>query len=285
MNDFHYSGNKYSLYEMTNVDGDYEGYFIADKTDTVISAYKGQERPNLNEPESLSPIFTSLTGDSSECSDYSVLAVSNDDPMSYETPQLNVDLYTSHYDSFSSAQYLTNCPTYYNYSYGPVDNGCAPTAGTMLVSFYDRYSNLTNLIDGLLPLEHSDNKKAVDKVIVEMAKYMKTSTEDGTSRANELLGLTSYFADKGYSNYKARCSTTFNDYATLINSKKNPAMLSITCIDSNGKEKGHAVLGIGVANVRYSGNFMITHYDWYKENEGDYYVSSKYFRAVIYMGA
>ncbi len=287
VNDFYFSGNQYFVYQLTDGDGNYSGYFVADSEQKVLSAYKGSEYPDVDDLESLSPIFATGTDAIGIDDSYvSINAVSDTSSSTiHETPGLNVDLYTSHYDSFSSAQYLTNCPTYYNYSYGPVDNGCAPTSATMLVSFYDRYSNMTNLIDGLLPLEHSDNKKAVDKVIVEMAKYMKTNTKSGTTRANQVSGLTNYLADKGYSNYRAYYLTTFNEYAEVINSKHNPAMLSIKCIEDDGTDAGgHSVLGIGVANVRYSGNFMITHYDWYYRRRGDYYVASQYFEASIYIG-
>ncbi len=287
VNNFYFSGNQYSVYQLTDGDGNYSGHFVTDSEQKVLSAYKGTEYPDVDDLESLSPIFAKGTEAIGIDDSYvNINAVSDTSSSTiHDTPELNVDLYTSHYDSFSSYQYLTDCPSYYNYSYGPVEQGCAPTSATMLISFYDRYSNMTNLIDGLLPLEHSDNKKAVDKVIVEMAKYMKTSTKSGTTRANQVSGLTNYLADKGYSNYCAYYLTTFNEYAQVINSKHNPAMLSIKCIEDDGSDAGgHSVLGIGTANVRYSGNFMITHYDWYNERTGDYYVASQYFEASIYIG-
>lgn len=286
VNDFYFSGSQYSVYQITDGDGNYSGYFVTDSEQKVLSAYKGTKYPDVNNLESLSPIFAKGT-DAIDFDDSYVSAKTASDTDTIEiadTPELNVDLYTSHYDSFSSYQYLTDCPSYYNYSYGPVEQGCAPTSATMLISFYDRYSNMTNLIDGLLPLEHSDNKKAVDKVIVEMAKYMKTDSVSGTSYLNEVKGLTQYLSDKGYGKYGASLLINFTEYATFINTKHNPAMLSIECIKSNGKSVGHSVLGIGVANVRYSGNFMITHYGWKDENEGDYYVSSLFFVCSIYVG-
>ncbi len=272
---FTFNGKSYSLAYVSEDDA-YKGYLILDSDNTLCTYYVGEAKPDLANLASLSPIFSS---DDIDTTDKILHSTSTADEF-HATPTLNEDLYTSHYDSYSSSQYLTSCPFYYNYSYGPVKNGCAPTTGAMLISFYDRYSSMTNLVNGLLPLEHSDNKEAVDSLIIEVADYMKTDTTNGATLSNEMSGLNQYFSDAGYSNYRAYYLDTFAEYVSFINTKKSPCFLRV----KTENNVGHAVLGIGVANLRYSGNFMITHYDWKTSNTGDYYVNESKFVGFIYMG-
>lgn len=270
----------YNVYYLIE-DNQYLGYLIVDNNDNIERVYTGDYKPTMNdEIEGLSPIF-SKDVDKVDIKDSKLSATSNYP----KTPTLNTNLYSSHYDSFSSYQLLSNCPTYYNYSYGPIKNGCAPTTGAMLVSFYDRYVNeLNNLIYGLLPLKHEDNKLGVDSLIKTKASYMKTDPEKGTYWENEISGLTNYFAYRGYSKYKAYHTTDFNDYAYVINGAKNVAFLRITAVNGYGITLGGHAVVFGIANVRYSGNYMITHYNWKGEREGDYYVPQKYFVGCIYIG-
>ncbi|MDD6240417.1 MAG: hypothetical protein PUA93_02395 [Eubacteriales bacterium] len=195
---FTYGNKSFSLSYVLEND-EYKGYLLFDGDNNLCTYYVGSSLPDFSKFESISPIFA--TGFKME--NASGISLSGTTSSEFHaTPTLNQDLYTSHYDSFSSSQYLVSSPTYYNYSYGPVKSGCAPTAGAMLVSFYDRYSSMSNLVNGLLPLEHSDNKSAVDSLITTMASYMGTSSAKGTSVSNAMSGLNRYFSDAGYNNYE-----------------------------------------------------------------------------------
>ncbi len=275
--------NDFKLFDVLS-GNDYKGYFVTDNNDNISTFYVGEDKLENYSLEDISPIFSSdFNLDDSFDTSYNINNISTNSVR--EMPVLNTNLYSSYSNSYCSTQEIINCPEYYNYPYGPVDNGCAPTTGAMLVSFYDRYTNMSNLVNGLLPLEHSDNKTDVDKLIVEMANYMKTDTNSGTSPSNEVSGLTNYFKTKGYGQYKAYYTSNYEDYSYIINTRKNPAFLRITAVDDNGGVLGgHAVLGTGTANIRDAGRFMITHYNWKDKRTGQYYVSSKYFVACIYMG-
>ena len=113
--------------------------------------------------------------------------------------------YKTHYDSFTSYQQMLDTPSYLNYSYGPVNNGCGPTTGAMLVAFYDSVS-IGTLYNGLLPQLHNGDKEKVDDLIIEMADYMQTCNNisgnlsdpnncTGTYYFNATTGLTNYFDD------------------------------------------------------------------------------------------
>lgn len=278
---FQYENSAFSLYNIYDQE-EYAGYVIIDDQENIVTFYQGPSLPDMEHPESLSPVFNHESVPEIEAT-MSFTASTN--TTIRNTPSLNQNLFSSHYDSFSSSNYLIDCPSYYTASYGPVENGCGPTTGAMLVSFFDRYTDMTNLVSGLLPLEHSDNKAAVDELIITLADYMNTDSVNGTYYWDAMDGLTAYFDDRGYSQFGAFYLDNYADYSTLIISHHNPAYLRIRCINDNGEDIGrHAVLGIGVATLRYFGNFMITHYDWYGERTGNYYVSEDYFVGAIYMG-
>lgn len=279
---FNNSNGVYNVYSFSK-NSENTGYLITNSKNEILSFYVGNSSLENKELSDLSPLF-SENNIIDDFGNDEVSVISTFDP---DMPTLNVDLYDSYSGTGCSIQEIQDCPFYYNYSYGPVQNGCAPTVGAMLVSFYDRYSSMSNLVTGLLPLNHEDDKDAVDALITELASssYMNTNTLSGTTLSGEINGLTNYFMDKGYSSYKAKYTSDYDNYSYIINTKKQPAFLSIELVDNNDNVTGyHAVLGVGTSNIQYSGSYMITHYDWYNENTGNYYVKTDYFRRCIYIG-
>ncbi len=269
------NNKNYETYVVHN-ELDNNGYFIL-KNGKLISFYVGNfDIENLNNIESLSPIFNSKNNYETNINyEQLVSAVS----VSCSPPTLITDNYQ--YTSISNyrAQIINNCPYYYNYPYGPVNMGCVPTSAAMLISFYDRYTNLTNLINGVLPLNHEDNKTLIDNFINLLAILMDTSTLTGTTLVDEKTGLNTYFNSMGYGQYKACQNYSFSEYENFIRNYHQPTLLGITTEYGNG----HAVLGVGSAQIQNTGNFMITHYDDYESCSGDYYVAEDYFLDSVYM--
>lgn len=266
----------YDIYDSSKFLGD----ILFDDNKNIQSIYVGEEKLNKNVDLSLiSPIFSNEE-----------VFYQSEEGMNYyshvgEVIDINEDLYETDSNSGASTQTIINCPSYYNYSYGPINNGCSPTAGTMLLSFFDRYSNLNNLINGLLPLEHSNNKTAVDNVIIELANDMHTNMYgfNGTLWNNIAGGLYSYIHRKGYTYLDTYRSMDYTDYSYLINTAHNPSILNISTVNDDGSIGYHSTLGIGTGTFRYSGQFMATHYDWISR-PGTYYVSKNYFDSCVYIG-
>ena len=275
---FKCSNDSYNLYSLSE-ENQYKGYFIIHNLNKIVTVYKGDYKPKINDDISLlSPIFAN----GQKCIDNEIS--SNDEfnlasTISYNPPTVNEDLYVSSYDSFVSEQKIKDCPTYYN----PTDFWCVPTASAMLISFYDRYTNLNNLIDGLLPLNYEDNKPYIFNLISTLAgKYMNTNSY-GTDFKNQNSGLNKYFEDKGYGNYKARTSTDFDAYSQMINKYTQPSIVWIPIMKDN-KLLSHAVLGVGSATIRESGRYFICHYGEENHNLGDYYLPKEKFSNFTYLG-
>ena len=212
------------------------------------------------------PSSTGLSSEASAATLYTQLLISV--PSSYE--------YTMSSSYYSEVKVL-NTPEYFNYDYGPIVDGCAPTSGAMLVSFYDN-SVLPNLSSVTLPMQHSTNKTVVDDLIISLASYMGTNQNgtSGTTNINAQNGIQSYFRSKGYYNCYASISTSYPEYSTVILSR-NPVMLII-----NNNPGYHMVLGIGFSNVRYVGTMLITRYNW-TSRTGEYQVNASLFNQFIYM--
>lgn len=275
------NNNEYFNLFKVKENNELKGYFILNEIGELETFYSGNcDNINFSDLTTLSPIFSSGVELEEESNDNINLI---DSSTYFVPPVLNVDLYKTSFSSYHSEQLITGCPFYYNYSYGPVDNGCSPTTAAMLISFYDRYSELDNLLDKELPLNHEDDKENVDKLIIELANLMGTNKfRDGTSTTQIMSGYAQYLSNKGYYGFQPRLVSLYDDYSYIINTYKNPAHLNIHTANSN---EGHSVLGVGTANVKGSGRFMVTHYDWYNKNTGDYYVSEKYFNECIYIGS
>lgn len=272
---FFLNNKNYETYLVHNEDNN-NGYFIL-KNGKLISFYVGDfEVEKLTNIEYLSPVFNTKNNSVVNISHVQSISTTT---ISCSPPTIITDNYQ--YTSISNyrAQIINNCPYYYNYPYGPVRMGCVPTSAAMLISFYDRYTNLTNLIDGVLPLNHEDSKTLIDSLINHLAILMNTNTTSGTSLANEKSGLNTFFSSMGYGQYKAYQNYNFNEYENFIRNYHQPTLLGIITEYGNG----HAVLGVGSAQIQNTGNFMITHYDDYESHTGDYYVAEDYFLDSVYM--
>lgn len=261
-----------------------KGYFIVSKDDNLESYYIGNYDESIFVDTNLiSPIFSD--NNNNENLDRNINpAILKEDITYHIPPGYFNNLYKVTSSNYHHEELIDNCPYYYNHDYGPIFNGCAPTTGAMLISFYDRYSSLVDLIDGTLELNHEDDKNRVDNLIVELAKYMNTDKK-GTSGKDTKSGYLHYFMDKGYPEYMPFELNSFEIYSYFISKYKNPTHLRIKHLNNKGEFEGHAVLGVGFANLREVGNFMITHYDMHNKNTGNHYVSDKYFVQSFYIGA
>ncbi len=275
-NTFVLNDKEYLVYKVDK-NKDNSGYFIMNNN-KLVSFYVGNfKSEKLNKIELLSPIFNT---DDTYTIENNRRNLASESTASYIPPTLITDNYQ--YTSMSNyrAQIINNCPFYYNYPYGPIYKGCVPTSGAMLICFYDRYTNLTNLINGTLPLNHEDNKELIDNFINLLAILMETKST-GTDIDGEKNSLNTYFKAMGYSQYQAYQNYSFNEYENFITNYHQPTLLGIKTINNTG----HAVLGVGSAEIQNSGSFMITHYDDRYSCTGDYYVAKEYFLDSVYMAA
>lgn len=136
-----YEKNDFQLYYVYDENSTFTGYFTSYKNE-ITSFFNGNSEPELssliikyNSNEMNNTIKDSLD---TSIDYFETTSLSSDSNLSMIDVPSN--LYTAHYDSFSSLQYLLNCPFYYNASYGPIENGCTPIAIVTLISFYDRYT-------------------------------------------------------------------------------------------------------------------------------------------------
>lgn len=167
----------YQLYSVSTK-GKNEGYAVL-KDDKVVLAHEGNDFPSVSEMETC-PLISATNHN---YTDLISLQASSSKFASYSYICNPTSLVVSSTSSQAVSSYLKDVPEYFNEG-----NNCAPTTGAMLISFYDRYSKYTALYDGLLPLNHDDDKAAVDAFIDVMKTYMKT-TESGTNRNDERTGL------------------------------------------------------------------------------------------------
>ena len=259
-----------------------KGHFVLNEKGELESFYVGDSsKLDYSDKSALSPIF------SNDCDDIGEEETSTiNNNLTLVPPVLNTDLYRTSSSSFHSEQLIINCPYYYNEPNGPVKNGCSPTAAAMMISFYNKYSDLDNLLDQQLPLNHEENRNGVDNLIKELAKLMRTDPEKGTPHNQITAGYNKYLYSRGYASYEARASYSFDDYSYLINTFNCPAHLSIyTASGYENKDQMHSVLGVDTANIRDSGRFMITHYGVENDYKGNYYVAEKYFIRFCYIGS
>lgn len=274
---FNFKNSSYKIYEVTK-NNTFKGFFIANENNKLETIYIGNDRPNdYSDLSSLSPLFSdSGTTCENSCE---VMETSSSNYSFHSNPELNCNLFQSYYNSNYSENIVTGCPTYFN----PNDYFCAPTAGAMLMFFYDRYSDLTNLVNGLLPLEQDENNDAVNQLINELASTMNT-TENGTIWQWQQYGLNLFLANKGYQ-YQTFKLTNYLSYTTFNSSCKQPTLLNIAFNNDDDTEViQHAVLGIGVASIRNQGDFIVSHYGERNYKLGNYYIPSDYFVNAFYVG-
>lgn len=192
--------------------------------------------------------------------------------------------------SFTSYQQLLDTPSYLNYngtSIGsPATNACGPTAAAMLIAFYDTVS-LGTLYNGLLPQHHYEDPEKVNNLILELVDSFGTCSDMngdltdtnnciGTSYLKAKSGLTNYFNNNNNGQYDAYYSTDYRDYQIAIANRS----VSYLRLDDDDKYGNHAVLGIGTANVRYTGNMMIIRDNWVSD---EVWVNADIFNGFIYM--
>lgn len=257
------------------------GYVVLNGSQIAL-IYKGDVVPNKEEISKI-PLIGSTSSNSGiqrvlQSAEKTAIASSNRfaNYQYIKTPSSLVD--TEVY-SQSFSPILQNVPEYYS---EVITDGCAPTAGAMLLSFYDRYSSYTSLYSGFLPLKHDDDQQAVDDFIKTVAAYMKTNLSGrGTTRANERSGLQAYLNNHSCTGHSVNVGNSFSDYVSYYTYSNNPAFISIS---------RHAILGIGYASIRqyYSdgsqgiSQFMVTHYDW-RSRAGDYYVPANQLEQFLYI--
>lgn len=151
----------------------------------------------------------------------------------------SVDLSTHLY--MYSAYYLSetrilNVPNYMNTMFN--HNGCVPTTAAMYFSFLDRECpGENNLIDGTLPLHHTENISAVNSFISLLGNDYFYTTTRGTYNNKIAPGFSNYLKSKGLDSYNAYNFTDFSDYVSIIRDTANPIPITLNI--------NHEVLGIG----------------------------------------
>ncbi len=272
---FEFNNLNYKLYSLSKGD-EYKGYFIINNFNKVETMYVGSLEPQNNDISSLSPIFAN--GEKTIEESNNEISLIDSTTSFHEPPKLITDLYESYYGSFSNEQKITGCPTYFN----PTGYMCTATTFAMLVSFYDRYSYLSNLYWGLLPLNHDDDTSTVDNFIKKLANdYFKT-TPTGTLYKNIKDGINNYFVDRGHGGYECYQMYGYDNYSQFINKYKQPVAVSISL--AGDTDYGHSILGIGCASNINGDKFIVCHYGERNLKLGDYYVSNEYFKWFYYIG-
>jgi len=186
----------------------------------------------------------------------------------------NVD---SYYMSTVSKVWIEDVPSYLNGLSG-IWGSCAPTAGAMLVAYYDNelWNNLSTL-EGIwwwqfFPIVHEDDEDLVNELILQLAGYFRTCIDmDGDlsdpgncvgSTAEEIAyGLTEYLGDHNHSSYislRAEMNVDYNDYSALI-LLGNPAIVNLSSASTYGS---HSVLGMGFYSAYMSPSGIVIYDDW-----------------------
>jgi hypothetical protein len=187
-----------------------------------------------------------------------------------------------------SKVWIENVPSYLN-GLDDIWGSCAPTAGAMLVAYYDNelWNNLSTL-EGIwwwqdFPLLHEDDEKLVNDLIFDLAGYFRTcidmesdlADEDncvGSSPVEIAYELSEYLDDHNHSAYDgvlAPMDNDYDDYSALI-LHGNPAVVNLFYDPTYGN---HSVLGIGFYNAYMSPSGLIIYDDW---DHGEVWISLTY---------
>lgn len=190
------------------------------------------------------------------------------------------------FDTYSVSLTTTDilCPCYGS-SYGT--NGCTPTAGSIMVAYYDYYYpnllpdyNPTYTYDGNLYWEPQNS--TITNMQIDLFNRMGTNTiQPGTSVAQFKTGMTSYFNSQGYSiSYNnVSSSITPTNVVNYFNQEK-PIILFLTSyeyfpddsifmtensMDMLGYRKtvGHAVVAFGYVEYLFYTDNALTRTDKY----------------------
>lgn len=179
-------------------------------------------------------------------------------------------------------------------------NSCGPTAGAIIIGFYDRYYE--ELIPNYTSYVSSGTYKPNDTIYVpqlmrELYSLMRTNVDDvGVSESDCLDGLKSYVLSKGrsitYSNIKS--SNKVNE-TSITNSINNniPVLLFCSKIDmytissgtyddvivKSSMEGAHIVVGYGLYTIKYYNGNTLSRTDVYiRVATGLSSTSSTYFK-------
>ncbi len=127
-------------------------------------------------------------------------------------------------------------PLYYQNSQYP--NSCGPTAGAIVVGFYDKYYE--NLIPNFNPCLSTGAYKRNDKIYVpqllgNLYTLMRTNVDDvGVSETDCLNGLRSYVVNHGrninYTNIKSSNKVNESEFVTAIHNNQ-PTLLFCSKVD------------------------------------------------------
>lgn len=176
--------------------------------------------------------------------------------------------YTSKEETYEETAY--GMPIYYQRSTLP--NSCGPTAGAIVVGFYDKY--YVDLIPDYDPCLSTGKYKRADKVYIpqlmsELYTLMRTNVDDvGVSESDCLNGLRTYVANRGrvinYNkiisskrvNEAAFVSAIHNNQPTLLFCSKMDLYLISTTTNSDKLLKSayvgaHVAVASGIYTVKY----------------------------------
>lgn len=204
--------------------------------------------------------------------------------------------YTSKEETYEETAY--GMPIYYQSSQLP--NSCGPTAGAIVVGFYDKYYE--ELISDYDPCLSTGRYKRADKVYIpqlmsELYTLMRTNIDDvGVSKSDCLSGLRSYvrqqnraitynsvFSSKRVSE-ASFVSAIHNNQPTLLFCRKMDLYLVSTGINSDILSKSayvgaHVAVAYGIYTVKYyNGNNNFRTDKYIKINTGFSEVPSGYLR-------
>lgn len=185
--------------------------------------------------------------------------------------------------SMSGKYYVDGVPDYNNFPDSPINNGCGPTAATMMIAYYDneKYNGFTE-IEGIwwwqkFPDIHSDDDSLVDELIVEMSEYLGNCSDasgnntlehnqcHGVSTAQLAAGLENFLDDEGYDEWNTVVNYFEADkagYQQLI-STGNPSVIFINDHPTYAPgDAGHFVLGMGHYAAYMSQPGVIIYDNW-----------------------
>lgn len=176
--------------------------------------------------------------------------------------------YTRKEESFIET--VKGVPMYSQFNEYP--NSCGPTAGAIIVGFYDaQYENLIPNFDPLLPTGAFKriDRETIPKVVGELYTLMRTNVDDvGVSQPDCINGLKTYVRNHGqnltYNDIKSGSTVSQQKAINAVNNN-HPSIVFCSKMDlhevayGNGFDSivtshyvgGHVVVAFGVYTVKY----------------------------------
>lgn len=276
-----------SISKVLNQENEYTGYIISNiDSEKILSYYKGEFNPFDFYNNEIYFIDSVTLGNEDEYNQkYNtsyLLSETNNEISLLSNNGLNeqcfIDvpsyLYGTNITSMSQSWFLNSdyVPDYYAPS--TMNNGCGPTASSMLLSFYDRnISDFNNLYNGILPLKkNNSNKSTIDNFIYNIKDFLDTNDIYGTSALSIRTGLTNFIGNRGCTptndmgSYCMMNLATLNDFEYSIITGHCATIINIP---------NHFILGFGI-EVSGSDRFILSRYGWesrsgiYAINENQY---------------